>query len=92
MSYWFFYFVASTHDQHVFSFYPDHRPCHGFEEALARYKEIVPHLKLSGLMTRVHHFAQCLCTLLKNAFDDNMITIILDAFIQQHFMIMIMHE
>lgn len=39
---------ATTHDQHVFSFYPDHRPCHGFEEALARYKEIVPHLKLSG--------------------------------------------
>ncbi|KAF3662519.1 E3 ubiquitin-protein ligase RGLG1 [Capsicum annuum] len=38
---------ASTHDQHVFSFYPDHRPCHGFEEALARYKEIVPYLKLS---------------------------------------------
>ncbi|MCD7469741.1 E3 ubiquitin-protein ligase rglg3 [Datura stramonium] len=39
---------ATTHDQHVFSFYPDHRPCHGFEEALARYKEIVPYLKLSG--------------------------------------------
>ncbi|KAJ1405037.1 von Willebrand factor, type A [Sesbania bispinosa] len=32
----------------VFSFYPDHRCCHGFEEALARYREIVPHLKLSG--------------------------------------------
>ncbi|CAI9108750.1 OLC1v1008431C1 [Oldenlandia corymbosa var. corymbosa] len=39
---------ASTHDQYVFSFYPDHRPCQGFEEALARYKEIVPHLKLAG--------------------------------------------
>ncbi|XVF14848.1 hypothetical protein REPUB_Repub09cG0096500 [Reevesia pubescens] len=39
---------ASTHDKYVFSFYPDHRPCHGFEEALARYKEIVPHLKLAG--------------------------------------------
>ncbi|XP_048335250.2 E3 ubiquitin-protein ligase RGLG3 isoform X2 [Ziziphus jujuba] len=39
---------ASTHDQHVFSFFPDHRPCHGFEEALRRYREIVPHLKLSG--------------------------------------------
>lgn len=39
---------ATTHDQHVFSFYPDHRPCHGFEEALTRYKEIVPYLKLSG--------------------------------------------
>ncbi|XP_004247214.1 E3 ubiquitin-protein ligase RGLG3 [Solanum lycopersicum] len=39
---------ATTHDQHVFSFYPDHRPCDGFEEALTRYKEIVPYLKLSG--------------------------------------------
>lgn len=39
---------ASTHDQYVFSFYPDNRYCHGFEEVLARYKEILPHLKLSG--------------------------------------------
>ncbi|KAJ9704125.1 hypothetical protein PVL29_005423 [Vitis rotundifolia] len=40
--------TASTHDKHVFSFYPDHRYCNGFEEVLARYKEIVPYLKLSG--------------------------------------------
>eukprot|EP00262_Sarcandra_glabra_P006791 TRINITY_DN19350_c0_g1_i1.p1 TRINITY_DN19350_c0_g1~~TRINITY_DN19350_c0_g1_i1.p1 ORF type:complete len:392 (-),score=64.92 TRINITY_DN19350_c0_g1_i1:367-1542(-) len=39
---------ASTHDQHVFSFFTDHHYCRGFEEALARYREIVPHLKLSG--------------------------------------------
>lgn len=39
---------ASTRDEHVFSFYPDHRPCRGFEEALSRYREIVPHLTLSG--------------------------------------------
>ncbi|XP_020215903.1 E3 ubiquitin-protein ligase RGLG3 [Cajanus cajan] len=39
---------ASTHDQNVFSFYPGDRYCHGFEEVLARYREIVPHLKLSG--------------------------------------------
>ncbi|CAN1288752.1 E3 ubiquitin-protein ligase RGLG3 [Linum perenne] len=39
---------ASTRDQHVFSFYPDHRPCRGFEEALARYREIVPYLQLAG--------------------------------------------
>ncbi|KAG9129331.1 hypothetical protein Leryth_016625 [Lithospermum erythrorhizon] len=39
---------ASTHDQNAFSFYPDHRPCHGFEEVLKRYREMVPHLKLSG--------------------------------------------
>ncbi|XP_077212762.1 copine (Calcium-dependent phospholipid-binding protein) family [Tasmannia lanceolata] len=39
---------ASTHDQYVFSFFPDQQSCNGFEEALARYREIVPHLKLSG--------------------------------------------
>ncbi|GMP26425.1 hypothetical protein CsSME_00002865 [Camellia sinensis var. sinensis] len=39
---------ASTHDQYVFSFYPDHRYCNGFEEALSRYREIVPYIKLSG--------------------------------------------
>ncbi|XP_010904547.1 E3 ubiquitin-protein ligase RGLG3 [Elaeis guineensis] len=39
---------ASTHDQDVFSFYPDERPCNGFAEALARYREIVPHLRLAG--------------------------------------------
>ncbi|KAG9158925.1 hypothetical protein Leryth_013315 [Lithospermum erythrorhizon] len=39
---------ATTHDQDVFSFYPEERHCHGFEEVLSRYKEIVPHLRLAG--------------------------------------------
>lgn len=39
---------ASTHDQDVFSFYPDERLCNGFEEALTRYREIVPNLRLAG--------------------------------------------
>ncbi|KAJ4960359.1 hypothetical protein NE237_020269 [Protea cynaroides] len=39
---------ATTHDKYVFSFFADHRPCHGFVEALARYREIVPYLKLAG--------------------------------------------
>ncbi|RWV89106.1 hypothetical protein GW17_00048766, partial [Ensete ventricosum] len=39
---------ASTHDQDIFSFYPDERPCNGFPEALERYKELVPHLRLAG--------------------------------------------
>ncbi|CAI0445691.1 unnamed protein product [Linum tenue] len=44
---------VSTRDEYVFSIYPDHRPCRGFEEALARYREIIPHLQLSGsLVTR----------------------------------------
>ncbi|PIA64487.1 hypothetical protein AQUCO_00100161v1 [Aquilegia coerulea] len=39
---------ASTHDQDVFSFYSDEKPCNGFEEALSRYREIVPNLRLAG--------------------------------------------
>ncbi|OVA20563.1 von Willebrand factor [Macleaya cordata] len=39
---------ASTHDQDVFSFYSYDKLCSGFEEALTRYREIVPHLTLSG--------------------------------------------
>ncbi|KAJ7974684.1 E3 ubiquitin-protein ligase RGLG2-like [Quillaja saponaria] len=39
---------ASTHDQDVFSFYPNDRFCNGFEEVLSRYREIVPHLRLAG--------------------------------------------
>ncbi|KVI09177.1 E3 ubiquitin-protein ligase RGLG2-like [Cynara cardunculus var. scolymus] len=39
---------ASTHDQDVFSFYPEERCCNGFEEVLSRYREIVPHLNLAG--------------------------------------------
>ncbi|KAK6256390.1 hypothetical protein SCA6_017695 [Theobroma cacao] len=39
---------ASTHDQDVFSFYPNERFCNGFEDVLSRYREIVPHLRLAG--------------------------------------------
>ncbi|XP_065874426.1 E3 ubiquitin-protein ligase RGLG2-like isoform X2 [Euphorbia lathyris] len=39
---------ASTHDQEVFSFYPDERFCNGFEEVLRRYRELGPHLRLAG--------------------------------------------
>ncbi|XP_038704854.1 E3 ubiquitin-protein ligase RGLG2-like isoform X2 [Tripterygium wilfordii] len=39
---------ATTHDQDVFSFYPDGGVCNGFEEVLTRYREIVPQLTLAG--------------------------------------------
>lgn len=44
-----YYLSASTHDQDVFSFYSEERLCNGFEEVLARYREIVPQLKLAGV-------------------------------------------
>jgi hypothetical protein len=40
--------AATTHDYNVFSFHTDNSPCHGFEEVLACYRNVVPHLRLSG--------------------------------------------
>nr|XP_009792794.1 PREDICTED: E3 ubiquitin-protein ligase RGLG2-like isoform X2 [Nicotiana sylvestris]XP_016433215.1 PREDICTED: E3 ubiquitin-protein ligase RGLG2-like [Nicotiana tabacum] len=39
---------ASTHDQQVFSFYPDEKVCYGFEQVLSRYRQLVPQLRLAG--------------------------------------------
>ncbi|KAM3259926.1 hypothetical protein ACQJBY_051294 [Aegilops geniculata] len=39
---------TSTHDQGVFSFYGDGRPCAGVPEALRRYREIAATVQLSG--------------------------------------------
>uniref|UniRef100_A0A9I9DK92 RING-type domain-containing protein n=1 Tax=Cucumis melo TaxID=3656 RepID=A0A9I9DK92_CUCME len=39
---------ATTHDQMVFSFHNDNSPCHGFEEVLDCYKNIIPNAQLSG--------------------------------------------
>lgn len=51
--------AASTHDQEVFSFYPDERFCNGFDEVLGRYRELVPHLRLAGCSLRrlILHFS-----------------------------------
>ncbi|KAF8390843.1 hypothetical protein HHK36_023142 [Tetracentron sinense] len=39
---------ATTHDKEVFSFHIDNSPCHGFDEVLTCYRQIVPNLKLAG--------------------------------------------
>ncbi|KAG6509326.1 E3 ubiquitin-protein ligase RGLG5-like [Zingiber officinale] len=39
---------VTTHDKDVFSFNPGHSPCNGFMEALQRYRELAPGIKLSG--------------------------------------------
>nr|GEY57036.1 root allergen protein-like [Tanacetum cinerariifolium] len=40
--------AASTHDENVFSSYPEERFCNGFKEVLSRYKEI-------GALAQGHH-------------------------------------
>lgn len=42
-------FLATTHDQEVFSFHDDGSPCHGFEEVLSCYKRVVANVQLAGI-------------------------------------------
>ncbi|KAM7271387.1 hypothetical protein ACFE04_030601 [Oxalis oulophora] len=58
---------AKTHDKDVFSFFADNRPCNGFEEVLARYRELVPHVDLSGPTS----FAPIIETAIKIVDDSN---------------------
>lgn len=37
-----------TGDKSVFSFYPDNRACHGFQEVLQRYNELTPQIEMAG--------------------------------------------
>ncbi|RCV10707.1 hypothetical protein SETIT_2G130600v2 [Setaria italica] len=39
---------TTTHDRNVFNFHRDGRACTGVSEALQRYREIAPHVRLSG--------------------------------------------
>jgi hypothetical protein len=39
---------ATTGDKSVFPFFPDARPCNGFEEVFTRYNEITPQIPLAG--------------------------------------------
>ncbi|KAI3905312.1 hypothetical protein MKX01_040003 [Papaver californicum] len=39
---------ATTLDTHVFSFYEDKKPCHGFEEVVERYRQIACQMRLAG--------------------------------------------
>jgi len=39
---------VTTTDRAVFAFNECERPCHTFTEVLKRYREITPHVRLSG--------------------------------------------
>ena len=63
------FLAVSTHDEDVFSFYPDGKACYGFEEVLVRYREIIPQLKLAGMFLFVPLLANGTCYIL--SFDIN---------------------
>ena len=41
-------YAVTSHDQNVFNFNADGRPCNGFPEALLRYRQVAANTKLAG--------------------------------------------
>lgn len=70
---------VSTHDRNVFSFFSDHRDCEGFEEALQRYKELVPHVKLAGPTSFAPIIEAAIDIVVKNEWQYHVLLIIADG-------------
>lgn len=70
---------ASTHDQDVFSFYPEDRFCEGFEEVLSRYREIAPQLRLAGPTSFAPVIEMAMTTVAKGGGQYHVLLIIADG-------------
>nr|GEW90128.1 E3 ubiquitin-protein ligase RGLG2-like isoform X2 [Tanacetum cinerariifolium] len=69
----------TTHDQHVFSFYPEDRPCNGFEDVMGRYREIVPQLTLAGPTSFAHVIEQAMTIVEKSGGQYHVLLVIADG-------------
>ncbi|KAJ3681187.1 hypothetical protein LUZ60_015676 [Juncus effusus] len=70
---------VTTHDRDVFGFYPDERPCNGFSEALMRYRQLVPHIKLSGPTSFAPLIEMAMTTVEKSGGQYHVLLIIADG-------------
>lgn len=70
---------VTTHDQNVFSFFPDHHPCHGLEAALLRYKALVPHVKLAGPTSFAPIIGAAIDIVVKSNYQYHVLLIIADG-------------
>ncbi|PWA41300.1 copine (Calcium-dependent phospholipid-binding protein) family [Artemisia annua] len=70
---------ATTHDQHVFSFYPKDRSCNGFEDVMGRYREIVPQVTLAGPTSFAPVIEQAMTIVEKSGDQYHVLLIIVDG-------------
>eukprot|EP01026_Neomeris_dumetosa_P027035 TRINITY_DN2201_c0_g1_i5.p1 TRINITY_DN2201_c0_g1~~TRINITY_DN2201_c0_g1_i5.p1 ORF type:complete len:366 (+),score=36.71 TRINITY_DN2201_c0_g1_i5:92-1189(+) len=68
-----------THDRSVFSFNPGDQPCHGLEHVLQRYRQIVPHVQLSGPTSFAPVIRQAMNIVQQSGFQYHILVIIADG-------------
>lgn len=70
---------VSTHDQQVFSFFPDDLPANGLEGALVRYQQIAPFIQLSGPTSFAPILQQTMRTVIDSGMQYHILVIIADG-------------
>lgn len=73
----------TTKDRAVFSFFPDNRPAVGLEGAVARYRQIVPHVDLSGPTSFAPIVNQAIQIVQESGNDFHILVIIADGQVSQ---------
>lgn len=69
----------TTHDYGVFPFYPGDLACQGLEQALLRYRQIAPHVRLSGPTSFAPLIHQAIAQVSKTNMEYHLLVILADG-------------
>ncbi|GMH34196.1 hypothetical protein BSKO_02030 [Bryopsis sp. KO-2023] len=69
----------TSKDKKVFSFFPDNRPANGLHGAMMRYRQIAPHVQLSGPTSFAPILRQAMRTVLENGNEYHILVIVADG-------------
>lgn len=69
----------TTHDYGVFPFYPGDLACQGLEQALLRYRQIAPHVRLSGPTSFAPLIHQAIAQVIKTNMEYHLLVILADG-------------
>ncbi|MCL7039227.1 hypothetical protein MKW94_005211 [Papaver nudicaule] len=70
---------ATTLNTHVFTFYEDKKPCHGFEEVVDRYRQIARQMRLAETKSFVRIVEMATCMASKKCDQHHILVIIADG-------------
>ena len=71
--------TASTNDHSVFSFFARERPANGLDEALTRYRQICPLVRLAGPTSFAPIIREAMRTVIKSHMQYHILLIIADG-------------
>lgn len=69
----------TSKDKKVFSFFPENRPANGLQGAVMRYRQIAPHVQLSGPTSFAPIITQAMRTVIQSGHEYHILVIVADG-------------